>query len=74
MFLFLKSHSDFRLIFDPQQPDLGASQLVECEWLDFYASVVEAIMPNALKPLEKGALLSMFADSDHAGDTVSQCF
>jgi hypothetical protein len=72
VFSFLKSHSNSRLIFDPQEPEMGGSQFVECDWSDFYAGAVEAIPPNAPKPLGKGATLRMFVDSDHAGDAVSR--
>ena len=54
VFSFLKSHSNSRLVFDPQEPELGGSQFTECNWSDFYAGAVEVILPNAPKALEKG--------------------
>ena len=68
VFSFLKSHSNSWLIFDPQEPEMGGSQFIECDWSDFYAGAVEAMPPNAPKPLGKGATLRMFVDSDHAGE------
>lgn len=71
MFAYLKSQSNSRLIFDPMEPRMENSTFVECDWSDFYAGAVEAIPPNAPKPLGKGVTIRMFVDSDHAGDTVS---
>ena len=57
VFLYLKSKSNFPLIFDPMEPDLGDSNFVECDWSDFYLGVSEALPPNAPKPLSKGVTL-----------------
>ena len=71
VFLYLKSKSNSRLIFDPMEPNMGDSNFVECDWSDFYPGLSEALPPNAPKPPGKGVMLRMFVDSDHAGDKVN---
>jgi hypothetical protein len=61
VFVYLKSKSNSRLIFDSMEPDVGVSNFVECDWSEFYPGASEAL------PLQ------MFIDNDHAGDKVSQC-
>ena len=68
VFSYLKSKSNSRLIFDPKEPDVGKSDFMECDWSDFYPGAVEALPPNAPKPLGKGVMLRMFVDCNHAGD------
>eukprot|EP00804_Cyclotella_cryptica_P008802 CCRYP_015636-RA/>CCRYP_015636-RA protein AED:0.30 eAED:0.30 QI:0/0/0/1/1/1/2/0/194 len=60
VFSYLKLKSNSRLIFDPEEPDVGKSDFVDCDWSNFY--------PGA----EEGVVLRMFVDSDHAGDKVSK--
>ena len=50
---------------------MGESDFMECDWSQFYQGAIEAVPPNAPKPLAKGVILRMFVDSDHAGDKVS---
>eukprot|EP00804_Cyclotella_cryptica_P004007 CCRYP_013918-RA/>CCRYP_013918-RA protein AED:0.44 eAED:0.44 QI:0/-1/0/1/-1/1/1/0/70 len=57
VFLYLKSKSNFRLIFDSMEPDVGESDFVECDWYDFYPGASEALPPNAQKPLGKDVTL-----------------
>ena len=45
VFAYLKSQSNSRLIFDPMDPQMEDSKFVECDWSDFYAGAVEAILP-----------------------------
>ena len=33
---YLKSKSNFRLIFKPKEPNVGKSDFMECDWSDFY--------------------------------------
>ena len=51
---------------------MGNSGFIECDWSDFYPGVVEALLPNAPKPLGKGVMLRMFVDSDRTSDKVSR--
>lgn len=46
------------------EPDAGKSEVMACDWHDFYVEATEAIPPNALKPLGKDVTLWMFVDSD----------
>jgi hypothetical protein len=72
VFSYLKSKSNYRLIFDTKEHTVGKSEFVECDWSDFYAGAHEMILPNALKPLENDVTLKMLMDSSHS-DKVSGC-
>eukprot|EP00804_Cyclotella_cryptica_P014223 CCRYP_005636-RA/>CCRYP_005636-RA protein AED:0.44 eAED:0.44 QI:19/-1/1/1/-1/1/1/15/109 len=73
VFVYLKSKSNSRLIFDPMEPNVGESDFVECDWSNFYPGASEALSPNAPEPLGKDVTLQMFVDSDHTGDKVIRC-
>ena len=53
MFVYLKSKSNSRLIFDPMEPTVGDSNFVECDWSNFYLGASEALPPNAPSSLER---------------------
>ena len=60
-----------RLVYDLSYPEIDHSSFKECDCLEFYRDVQEAIPLNAPEPQSKEVDISMFVDSDHAGDKVS---
>ena len=65
---FLKLRHNSRLAFDPSYCDIDHSIFWDCDWTDFYEAAVEAIPPNAQPQIGKEVDLSMFVDSNHAGN------
>ncbi len=74
VFSFLKLKSNPRLIFDPMAPKVGKSNLVECDWHEFYAGATKVIPPNAPKLLGKSVTPWMFIGNDHTGRGVNPKF
>jgi len=68
IFSFLERKHNARIVFDPTYPKINMSHFQQCDWQSFYGDVHEAIPPNAPKARGKEVDLSMFVDSDHAGD------
>ncbi|KAL7502891.1 hypothetical protein ACHAXN_000764, partial [Cyclotella atomus] len=72
---YLKAHSNSRLIFDPEKPDVsncGFKEYNKSDWGTEYDGAEELIPVDAPKALGKSVLLQMFVDSDHAGDKKSR--
>jgi hypothetical protein len=72
---YLKAHSNSRLIFDPEKPDVsncGFKEYNKSDWGAEYDGAEELIPVDAPKALGKSVLLQMFVDSDHAGDKKSR--
>jgi hypothetical protein len=53
VFLYLKLRSNSRLIFDPMEPNVGDSNVVECDWSNFYWARVRLCRPMHQSPLER---------------------
>jgi hypothetical protein len=69
VFAYLNKKHNSRLIFDPTVPKLDLSTFkFDRNWSNFYGDVKEAIPPNAPPPKGKSITLTMYVDSDHAGD------
>ena len=60
-----------RLVYNPSYPEIYHNVFKECDWLEFYRDVKEAIHINALEPQGKDVDICMFVDSDVGGDKVS---
>ena len=61
-----------RVVYDPSYSEIDHNVIRKCNWSEFYEDVKEAIPMNAPEPQGKEVHISMFVDSDHAGDKVSQ--
>ena len=57
------------MIFDPTYPLIDQADFKVFNWKEFYGGAMETITPNASKPMGKEFDLSLFCDSDHAGDS-----
>jgi hypothetical protein len=71
---YLKAHSNFQLIFDPEKPDMRSCGFKDykSDWGTEYDGAEELIPVDASKALGKFVLLRMFVDSDHTGDKKSR--
>ena len=68
VYRYLKTKHNGRLVFDPTYPRHDKGDFQSHDWKHFYGDVSEAIPPNAPKPRGKEVDLTMYVDSDHAGD------
>jgi hypothetical protein len=66
---YLKAHSNSRLIFDPEKPNVNCGfsfrEYSSSDWGAEYDGAEELIPADAPKALGKSVLLRMFVDSDH---------
>ena len=69
---YLCAKHNTRLALDPSYPDINKSQLLQCDWKEFYGDVREAVSPDAPEPRGKEFDLRMYVDSDHARDKETQ--
>ena len=62
---------NFRLVYDPSNPETDHSVFKESDYSKFYRDAKEAIPVSAPELHGKEVDICMFVDSDHAGDKVS---
>ena len=72
LFAYFEKKHNSRLVFNPTYPDINMRQFKECDWVDFYGDVSEAIPPNAPAPRGKEVNICLYVDSDHAGDRLTK--
>ena len=72
IFGYLKIHKKLRLMFDPSQPRISSNRFKEYNWEEFYKGVEEAIPPNIPEARGLPVTVSVFVDSDLAGDKASR--
>ena len=70
MFAYLKSHERSRLVFDPDY--VNHIDEPEVDWSGFYHDAKESVPPDMPEPRGKEVEMTMFVDSDHAGDKVTR--
>ena len=73
IYSFLKNRHNGCLIFDPTYPEIDRSSFNHGEsWKDYYGDVKELLPPNAPPPRGREAVLRVFVDSDHAGESLTR--
>jgi hypothetical protein len=73
IYSFLKTRHNGCLIFDPTYPKIDKNEFnYGEEWKDYYGDVKEIHPPNAPKPRGREAVLRVFVDSDHAGESLTR--
>jgi hypothetical protein len=73
VFAYLKMKHNSRLIYDPSYPKVDINLFkADVDWTLYYGKVTEAIPPNAPEPRGKPVVLTLFVDSDHAGDMMTR--
>ena len=70
MFPYLNTHNRSTLVLDPSFINHGVEQ--DCHWAPFYPDAREEIPANAPKPLGKAVQVTVFVDSEHAGDLITR--
>ena len=68
LFSYLKINHNSHMAFNPSYPSIDVRPFKECDWVNFYGDVEEAVPPKAPEARGKEVDLRMFVDSDHAGD------
>jgi hypothetical protein len=68
VFAYLALHHNSRVVFDPTYPSVGTGAFIKTDWKSMYGDVKEMIPPDAPAPRGKEVDLSLFVDSDHAGE------
>jgi len=73
VFGYLKNKHNARMVYDPTYPKIDYSKFKDGqEWHHIYGDVKEAIPENAPEPLGKEVDLSLYVDSDLAGDSKTR--
>lgn len=70
MYAYLKQHNRSRLVFDPSY--VQHQEQPEPDWRDFYGEIEEQDPHDAPEPRGRKVQMTVFCDSDHAGDTVTR--
>ena len=63
-------HIRDKIVFDPMEIEADDSIFTKCDWKDFYAGVEDEVPPSAPTPLGNPVQMTVFIDSDHAGNVV----
>ena len=66
----LEKRHNARIVYDPTYPDVDVSIFKRCDWKAMYDDAMEAIPQKAPEPRGMDFDIRMYADSDHAGDSV----
>ena len=53
IFVYLKKHHNFALVFNPSYPNINIDTFPEHDWTKFYGDVKEAMAPDMPEPLGK---------------------
>ena len=70
---YLKWKHNSWLFLDPTYPDIDIDTFDDgADWKTFYGDVTKAIPPNEPDPRGKAVDLSMWVDSDYAGDIMTR--
>ena len=72
IFMYLKKHHNYALVFDPSYPDVNIDTFPKHDWTNLYGDVKEAMPPDILEPLGKEVVMRCFVDADHDGDKLTR--
>ena len=71
IFGYLKKHHNAEMVFDPIEPDINMSQFKKQYWYQtIYGKLNEDIPPNAPLACGRGVSMTIWVDSDHAGESL----
>jgi hypothetical protein len=70
IYSWLKSHDRSKVVLDPSYVE--HIEEPQPDWFQFYAGAIEMLPPDQPEPLGKAVQMTMFVDSDHAGDKVTR--
>ena len=62
------------MVYDPSEPEIQMGKFEREDWTNtvYGADLEEAIPPNAPEPRGMGFKMTVYVDSDHAGDTITR--
>jgi hypothetical protein len=72
VFAYMGLHHNARVVFDTTYPAVDMGTFIKTYWKAMYGDVKEMIPSDAPVPRGKEVDLSLFADSDHAGDQFTR--
>ena len=72
VFGYLKTHSKWRLFFDPRHPDIDERAFSSYKWSNFYHDAKEQVPIDMPPPCRRAVSSHCFVDADHASNTVTQ--
>ena len=74
IFAYLKSHHNSEMVYDPSTPEIQMDKFEKEDWTNtvYGGDLEEAAPPNAPEPRGIGFEMTVFVDSDHAGDTITR--
>ena len=69
----LRKHKNAEMVFDPTEPDIKRSQFEKQDWSHtIYCELNEAIPTNAPLACGRGMRMTIWVDSDHAGELITR--
>jgi hypothetical protein len=74
LFSHLANNHNARVVFDPTYPVIDEDAFVKADWKVMYGDAKEALPPDAPLPFGKEVDLSLYVDSDHAGEKFARCY
>jgi hypothetical protein len=72
VFAYLGLHHNARVVFDPTYPYVDMGAFIKTDWKSMYGDVKEMIPYDDPVPRGKEVDLSLFVDSDHAGEQFTR--
>ena len=72
IFAYLKYNSSFPLRFRTEEMDIDGECFTETDWSDIYENAAEVIPLNMSKPAGIEVKLTVFVDTNHAGNKLNR--
>ena len=70
IFAFLRKHPAMSMVFHPSWIKIQQDHFKSEKWTDFYGDVEEELLADMPKPLGEPVRMTVYADSDHAGNLI----
>ena len=72
IFSYMKSHDRSKCVFDPSHPENEILNNIDHDWSYFYPNAKEELPPDMPEPRGNTCHLTMYVDTNHAGDLVTR--
>ena len=73
LFGYLKKHHNAEMPFDPTPPNIDTQKFQPQDWSkSIYGELEEEVPPNMSKPLGMEMIMTVYVDSDHAGEVLTR--
>ena len=71
-FGYLKKHHNYEMVLYPTYTDINMSQFENQDWYQkIYGELIEVIPPNARLACSRDICMTVWVDSDHAGEAIT---